>query len=128
MRVDSLSDDVPHKIPHTKKWLELTHNVKKRVSEELKDGDDKVKEWLTEQIYVIEQMKHLLTYPFNKEKYTKNEIKIYGRYYVIETGEVLIYNIECVICSRSAYVPVPSWNDNFLRIHVNQHLLKLDKE
>ena len=89
-----LSDDVPHKIPHTKKWLELTHNVKKRVSEELKDNDDQVKEWLTEQINVIEQIKNLSTYPFIEEKYNNNEINIHGWYYVIETGEVLIYNDE----------------------------------
>ncbi len=89
-----VSDAVTHEIPHTKKWLELTQNVKQRVLEELRNNDENVKEWLTELINIIEQIKHLLTYPWIEEKYHKKEIDIFGWYYVIETGEVFIYNNE----------------------------------
>lgn len=88
-----LPDKVLDEIPATKKWLELAQNVKNRVLEELGDTDeDMKKEWLTEQINIVEQIKHLLTYPFIIEKYNKREIDIIGMYYTIETGEVFIYN------------------------------------
>ena len=89
-----LPDAVLDEIPHTKKWLELAHSVKERVLKELEDNDEHIKEWLTEQINIIEQMKHLLTYPIIKDKFNKKEINIYGWYYIIETGEVFIFNSE----------------------------------
>lgn len=93
-----LPDAVLDEIPHTKKWLELAHNVKERVLKELEDhdedNDEEIKEWLTEQINIIEQMKHLLTYPIIRDKFNKKEINIYGWYYIIETGEVFIFNNE----------------------------------
>jgi len=87
--------DVGHyEILHTRKWLELTHTVKNRVYAELTNNGEKMKERLTEQINIIEQVKNLLTYPFIYEKHNKKEINIYGWYYIIETGEVSIYNDE----------------------------------
>lgn len=89
------SDDVLSNLPDTKKWLELAENVKKRVMVHLKeDHDEYMREWLTEQINILEQIKHLLTYPYIKEKYLNKEINIYGFYYMIETGEVFIFNYE----------------------------------
>lgn len=79
-------------IPNVKKWLELAQSVKQKVTEEFPDAEDAKIEWLTEQINVVEQLKHLLSYPFIREKYENGEISIYGWYYVIETGEVYIYN------------------------------------
>jgi carbonic anhydrase len=88
-----LPEEVLDKIPSTKKWLELAHNVKTRVLEEVGALDDEMKkEWLTEQVNIVEQIKHLLSYPFIVEKYNKREIDIIGMYYTIETGEVFIYN------------------------------------
>jgi len=88
-----LPDAVLDNIPNVKKWLELAENVKTRVMEELKDNDELMKrEWLTEQMNIVEQIKHLLTYPFIVEKYNNKELEIVGMYYTIETGEVFIYN------------------------------------
>ncbi|KLU66875.1 carbonic anhydrase 1 [Desulfosporosinus acididurans] len=88
-----LSDEELTELPVTKKWLELAQTVKTRVLKELDDPDDIMKrEWLTEQINIVEQIKHLLTYPFIVEKYNKREIDIIGMYYTIESGEVFIYN------------------------------------
>ncbi|MFZ3101169.1 MAG: carbonic anhydrase [Desulfitobacteriaceae bacterium] len=89
-----LPNEVLDEIPHTKKWLELAHSVKERALKELEGNDENIKEWLTEQINIIEQMKHLLTYPTIKDKFNKKEINIYGWYYIIETGEVFIFNNE----------------------------------
>jgi len=93
-----LPNAVLDEIPATKKWLELAENVKKRVTEGLKENnkvnDLEMREWLTEHMNIVEQMKHLLTYPYIEEKHHKKEIAIMGMYYTIETGEVLIYNAE----------------------------------
>lgn len=89
-----LSDEVLNEWPDTKKWLELAENVKKRVTKYLDDNDEYMREWLTEQINIVEQIKHLLTYPYIKEKYLRKELDILGFYYMIETGEVFIFNYE----------------------------------
>ena len=78
-------------IPHTKKWLELSKRVKEKIESE-KVLDEQEKEWRTEQLNIIEQMNHLITYPYIKDKYRKNQINIYGWYYIIETGEVFNYD------------------------------------
>ncbi|SPF46929.1 Carbonic anhydrase (fragment) [Candidatus Desulfosporosinus infrequens] len=50
------------------------------------------REWLTEQMNIVEQIKHLLTYPYVAEAFNKKELEIIGMYYTIETGEVFIFN------------------------------------
>ncbi len=89
-----LPNEVLNEWPDTKKWLELADNVKKRVAEHLEDNDEHMREWLTEQINIVEQIKHLLTYPYIIEKYLKKELDILGIYYMIETGEVFVFNYE----------------------------------
>ena len=91
-----LPDDVLDEIPATRKWLELAGNVKTRVAEEMKANgkmkDLDYREWLTEQMNIVEQIKHLLTYPYVVERFNKKELEIIGMYYTIETGEVFIYD------------------------------------
>jgi carbonic anhydrase len=81
-------------IPHVKKWLELGIEVKTEVEKRMPNADVHVKKWLTEQINVVKQMENLFTYPFIKERYEKGTVKIFGWYYVIETGK--IYNYDTV--------------------------------
>ena len=89
-------DEVLNEIPATKKWLELSENVKTRVTAEMeynnKTEDLEYREWLTEQMNIVEQIKHLLTYPYVVERFNNNELEIIGMYYTIETGEVFIYD------------------------------------
>lgn len=85
-------DEVLNTIPHTKKWLELAGNVKNKVLSKVPEEEKAKREWMTEQINVVEQLKHLLTYPFIREKYAQGTLTIEGWYYIIETGEVYIYN------------------------------------
>ncbi|MEI6900036.1 MAG: carbonic anhydrase [Bacteroidota bacterium] len=89
------SDDEMKKIPHTKKWLELAHPVRDSVLNILPNKDDlAAREWLTEQMNIVEQLKHLLTYPYIRERYDQNTLKILGWHYIIETGEIFGYNEE----------------------------------
>jgi carbonic anhydrase len=87
------SSEEMRRIPHTQKWLELSSRVKEEV-ERLGVADEREREWKTEQLNVVEQMNHLITYPSVKEKFRKGEINILGWYYVIETGEVFNYDKE----------------------------------
>lgn len=77
-------------IPHTLKWLELAKNVKEKVTR-LKIVDPLQREWVTEQLNIVEQMNHLLTFPYIAEKFEKGELNIFGWYYIIQTGEVFNY-------------------------------------
>jgi len=78
--------------PHTRKWMELAGDVRNKILNEGDQEDQAKIEWMTEQLNVVEQLKNLLTYPCIREKYQKKEIDIQGWYYIIETGEVFIYN------------------------------------
>jgi carbonic anhydrase len=80
------------KLPHTLKWLELALPVKEKALKILPDGNDASREWLTEQMNIVEQIHHLLTYPYIAEKYEKGLLTISGWYYIIETGEIFSYN------------------------------------
>ena len=82
------------KLPHTHKWLELAGPVKQQVEERLPEDDPAAREWLTEQTNIVEQMKHLLTYPYIARRYKKGRLSIQGWYYIIETGEIYSYDKE----------------------------------
>jgi len=79
------------KTPHTKHWLELAGRVKEKV-DGCCSGDPHRREWMTEQLNIVEQMNHLITYPYIKERFRNRTINIYGWYYIIETGEVFNYD------------------------------------
>ena len=80
-------------IPHTRRWLELMGRVKEQI--ESQNVQDEVKrDLMTEQLNIVEQMNHLLTYPYIKERFEQGKIQILGWYYIIETGEVFNYDTE----------------------------------
>ncbi|MEA4982103.1 MAG: carbonic anhydrase [Paludibacter sp.] len=90
-------------IPHTRKWLELMGRVKEMVLEKEghnhasrggSEAEEAKRELMTEQLNIVEQMNHLLSYPYIRERYEKGSINILGWYYIIETGEVFNYDVE----------------------------------
>lgn len=85
-------DEEMKTIPYTRRWLELAESVRMKALW-IKDRYhvDNL-DWIVEQENVIEQMNHLLTYPFIAERFRKKEIAIYGWYYEIGTGRVFNYN------------------------------------
>lgn len=81
------------KMPHTRKWLELLQPVRKQLA--MEDSNTQNLEIRSmEQQNVVEQLKNLLTYSYVQEKVTKGELAISGWYYVIESGEVFIYDAQ----------------------------------
>lgn len=79
------------KIPHTAKWLELAKPVRLKM-DRLRIENPAIREWMTEQLNIVEQMNHLLTYPYIAQKFKAGELDILGWYYIIETGEVFNYD------------------------------------
>jgi len=86
--------DYLEQLPHTKKWLELSNSVRDKVLSEVPDDKPEVREWMMEQGNVVEQLKHLLSYPYIKERVLSEQLKISGWHYIIETGEIFIYDKE----------------------------------
>lgn len=79
-------------VPHVRRWLEVSKEVRGRVDRLMTGDSDEEREWLTEQVNILVQMRNLLTFPYIKERYEKGEIKIYGWHYIIETGDIYNYN------------------------------------
>ncbi|MHB8709555.1 MAG: carbonic anhydrase [Desulfuromonadales bacterium] len=81
-------------LPHVRKWLEVSKEVKGRVDRLMTGDTPEEREWLTEQVNVLVQMKNLLTYPYVRERYEREELRILGWHYLIETGEIYTFNDE----------------------------------
>lgn len=81
-------------LPHTKKWMELAHPVKKIVEEKM--AKDKIspdqRSLYTEQINVVEQMNHLLKYSYIKKRIKEGKLIVMGWYYHIDKGEIYNYD------------------------------------
>ncbi len=85
-------EDLAH-IPNVRRWLEISKEVKGRVDRQMGDEENPEKrEWMTEQINILVQMRNLLTYPYIQERYNARKLNIYGWYYIIETGEIFNFN------------------------------------
>ena len=80
------------KLPHTKKWLELIEPVRDRVLKEFAEYEPEAQEWIMEQVNVVTQLRHLMTYPYIFEKVMTGKLRLSGWHYIIETGEVFIYD------------------------------------
>ena len=87
------SNDITH-LPYTRKWLELIEPVRNKVISESEDKGPEACEWMMEQGNVVQQVKNLLTYPFIKERVLSGKLSLSGWYYIIETGEIFIYDKE----------------------------------
>jgi carbonic anhydrase len=81
-------------LPHVRKWLEVSREVPGRVDRLMTGDSPEEREWLTEQINILVQMRNLLTYPYIKERYDRGALNVYGWHYIIETGELFSFNDE----------------------------------
>jgi carbonic anhydrase len=79
-------------LPTTRRWLEFSREVPARVTHLLRTDSPAEREWLTEQINILVQMRNLRTYPYIAEKVAAGSLNILGWHYVIETGDVLNFN------------------------------------
>jgi len=84
------------KLPHLKNWLSYASRVKERVSKYLRENPEAKKDYaiLIEKYNVLEQIKHLLTYPGVKRALKEGSLRVVGWYYRIDTGQVFYYDQE----------------------------------
>lgn len=87
-------DNQMNKIPHVKKWLELASEIKEKVEKAVPANDFQAREWMAEQLNVVLQLEHLLSYPGVKEGLAAGTLSILGWHYIIETGEIYNYNFD----------------------------------
>lgn len=75
------------------KWLQFGVEAKRITNKLIKSGsEDKNRYEIAERISVLVQLENLMTYPFVKEKVTKNELQLHGWYFSIETGEISFFD------------------------------------
>lgn len=86
------SSEKLEELPHTKRWLELLHPVRDYIQKEFADVEQEAKDWMMEQFNVVEQVKHLITYPYIKQRIIEGKLQVSGWHYIIESGEIFIYN------------------------------------
>ena len=81
-------------LPHTRKWRELAHPVKKIVEEKIAKNKITLEQRsvITEQLNIVEQMGHLLKYSYIKKRVKEGTINVMGWYYNIEKGEIYNYD------------------------------------
>ena len=80
------------KIPNVKRWLNISAEVRGRVERQVVEDTPEEREWLTEQINILVQMRNLLSFPYVRERYEAGTLTLFGWYYIIETGEVFNFN------------------------------------
>ena len=79
-------------LPHTSKWLELARATSHQVHQELPDGSPEERKEMMEKFNVIEQINHLMDYPYIHLLSHIDKLNVSGWYYIIETGEISIYD------------------------------------
>jgi carbonic anhydrase len=89
--LNASAEELAH-LPHVRKWLEVSKEVKGRVDRLMTTDSPQEREWLTEHVNILVQMKNLLTYPYVHEKVEQKKLTILGWYYVIQTGEIYNFN------------------------------------
>jgi carbonic anhydrase len=90
----NMSEEQLVNMPHVRKWLAVSREVKGRVDRLMQGDSVEEREWLTEQVNILVQMRNLLTYPYIRERYEAGALNIYGWYYIIETSEIYNFNDE----------------------------------
>lgn len=90
----NMSEEQLTHMPHVRKWLAVSKEVKGRVDRLMQGDSAEEREWLTEQVNILVQMRNLLTYPYIRSRYEEGKLNIYGWYYIIETSEIYNFNDE----------------------------------
>ncbi len=83
-----------NQLPHTKKWLELARPVRVITERRIANGKLKLedKAEYSEKLNVILQLRHLMKYPYIRERVTEGKLTLFGWYYNIEQGHIYNYD------------------------------------
>ncbi|WP_228840575.1 carbonic anhydrase [Candidatus Protochlamydia phocaeensis] len=85
----------PTKLGIIQRWLKFGEEAKKMTLMSAKPNTPKEELYeIAEQISVIYQLEHLMSFPFVKKRVDEGKLDLHGWYYKIETGEVFYYDPE----------------------------------
>jgi carbonic anhydrase len=99
--VRALYGEVPAAAPNLREWLELGREAALPVAE---PGPEALRR--TEQRAVVLQLERLMDYPMVRERVEAARLTIHGWHYVIEDGEVHVFDIR-----RGGFVPASQADD-----------------
>ncbi len=74
---------------HVPKWMELAAKAKEKV---LSNSGGHCESGLLEKENVLQQIEHLMTYPFVRDRRASGKLNVYGWYYDIGEGRVYNYD------------------------------------
>jgi carbonic anhydrase len=93
--IRTLYGEAPAQALNLRQWLELGREATLPVAE---PGPDVLRR--TEQRAVVLQLERLMDYPMVRERVERRELTLHGWYYVIEDGEVHVFDVQ-----HGAFVP-----------------------
>ncbi len=79
-------------MPHLREWVDIARPVRNHVEKFYADASPDLRERITEQENILEQLRNLETYPFVLDALEQGTLHLHGWYYDIGTGEVLAFN------------------------------------
>lgn len=93
--IKGLFQELPEKLDILQRWLKLGEKAKQMTLVTAKNSTPKEDLYATaEEISVIFQLEHLMTFPFIKKRVKEGALELHGWYFKIETGEIWYYNTE----------------------------------
>lgn len=75
-----------------KTWLSIASEARDVVKKQLKNQSIEEQENAFEKESLVISLNNLLTYPYIKERLSKNKIKIFGWQFDVETGNIMAFN------------------------------------
>ena len=75
-----------------KTWLSIASEARDVVKKQLKNKSIEEQENAFEKESLVISLNNLLTYPYIKERLSKNKIKIFGWQFDVETGNINAFN------------------------------------
>lgn len=93
--IKGLFENLPNNLDILQRWLKLGERAKQMTLMTAKPSTPKEELYATaEEISVIFQLEHLMTFPFIRKRIHEGKLEIHGWYFKIETGELWYYNSE----------------------------------
>jgi carbonic anhydrase len=77
-----------------KTWLSIASEAREVVKKQLKDKTIEEQESAFEKESLVISLNNLLTYPYIKERLSKNKLKIFGWQFDVETGDIYAFNTQ----------------------------------
>lgn len=83
----------PGELTILRRWLQWGEQAKQITLSAAKEGISQAELYrVTEQVSVIMQLNHLMSYPAVKKLVAENKVDLHGWYYCIETGDIYYYD------------------------------------